>query len=259
MTKHRSLRFLIILLVAGQVGVHRAPELAMEAPARLPVVAGGSEAVRQVDLPPPADAWAYDSRAGSDGYLVFEALSALRSPAVPALTIDGAESAPAADHGGLERAPAGDSTQIVGADAELAAAIRQAIARFESAGLTLPELSIHAHPTSAGCRGNCGLYTTGESGGRVDLCVRGQHTILHELAHAWEHHNVDDATRQRFLTHSGLEVWNDPETDWDERGIEAAAQVIAWGLLDIPITNADRFENQLDQFELLTGLESPRL
>lgn len=206
MKTNRSLRVLIVLSVAGHVGVaFRSPEPAMV----------------MVEVP--------------------------------------AESSPAADRAGPERAPAVDSPQILGADTEMAAAIRDAIARFESAGLALPELTIHVHSTSAGCRGNSGLFTATESGGRVDLCVRVQYTLLHELAHAWEHHKVDDATRQRFLTLSGLEAWNDPEADWDERGVEAAAQVIAWGLLDIPITNAGRFEHQLDQFELLTGFGSPRL
>lgn len=171
--------------------------------------------------------------------------------------------APAAPAGPEESAgtnpPAPDAPGIYGADAELTAEIESAMARFDSAGLTLPELRIYAHATNEGCQGHIGLFNGDQSGNRIDLCVRTEYLILHELAHAWEHHFMTESTREAFLDHTGLTTWNHIETDWDERGIEAAAQAIAWGLLDTPITNADAFPEELHQFELLTGIASPRV
>jgi hypothetical protein len=152
-----------------------------------------------------------------------------------------------------------DEPGVYGADTDAAARVEWATARFADTGLTLPELRIHIHPTMDGCRGNGGLYSHDGTHGRIDLCTRSTWTLLHELAHAWEHHTMTDTTRRAFLDHTGLQTWADPDTDWDERGTEAAAQAIAWGLLDTPVTNPDRFTDELYLFELLTGTPSPRL
>lgn len=152
-----------------------------------------------------------------------------------------------------------DPHGIYGADAELAATIHEALNRFDAAGLAVPPLAIFAHSTNEGCQGHIGLFNQDGSGSRIDLCTPVMGMILHEIAHAWEHHAVSDLTRQEFLNRAGLETWNDVDTDWDDRGIEAAARVIAWGLMDVPITKADRFTEELDLFELLTEIASPRL
>lgn len=153
----------------------------------------------------------------------------------------------------------GDAPGIYGADPELTTVIEAAMERFNTAGLTLPPLRIYTHPTSEPCQGNTGLFNGDGSETRIDLCSRGTYLILHELAHAWEYHTISDTTRQVFLNHTGLEAWNTIDLDWEDRGIEAAAQVIAWGLLDTPITKPATFGEQLHQFELLTGINSPRL
>lgn len=152
-----------------------------------------------------------------------------------------------------------DEPGVHGADPDTAARVEWALARFTDTGLTLPELRIYIHPTMDGCQGNAGLYSHDGTHGRVDWCTSSTWTLLHELAHAWEHHNMTDTTRQAFLDHTGLETWADPAVDWDERGTEAAAQAIAWGLLDTPLTNPGRFTDELYLFELLTGTPSPRL
>jgi hypothetical protein len=149
---------------------------------------------------------------------------------------------------------------IYGADAELEALIETAMERYHTAGLTLPALRIHVHDTSDGCNGASGLYSQLPPVDRIDLCTRLQATVLHELAHAWEHHTMSEDTRQTFLEHTGIEAWQSyGDVDWEDRGIEQAAQIIAWGLMDIQITNTDRFLDELYQFELLTGTPSPRL
>ena len=70
---------------------------------------------------------------------------------------------------------------------------------------------------------------------------------------------MSDATRQGYLDHTGLTTWADPEVEWEDRGVECAATTIAWGLLEIPITNPAAFVEELHSFELLTGIASPRI
>ncbi|MDJ0923747.1 MAG: hypothetical protein QNJ77_04220 [Acidimicrobiia bacterium] len=152
-----------------------------------------------------------------------------------------------------------DPAGIYGAGPEFTVVIEAAIDRFDTAGLTLPELRIYAHNNRDGCLGMDGLFNRDGTGTRVDLCTQVNYTLLHELAHAWEYHTMDDVTRHAYVEHTGLPTWADPESDWEDRGIEAAATAIAWGLLDIPIANTERFTDELYEFELLTGRTSPRL
>lgn len=152
-----------------------------------------------------------------------------------------------------------DPPGIYGADAEFAAVIESAIDRFESVGLALPDLRIYYHSDSAGCPGATAQFNQDGSGTRVDLCTQVVYTLLHELAHAWEHHTMSDATRQAYLDYTGLTTWADPEVEWEDRGAESAATTIAWGLLKIPITNPAAFVDEMHAFELLTGIASPRI
>lgn len=152
-----------------------------------------------------------------------------------------------------------DPSGIYGADPEFAATIESAIDRFSSAGLDLPELRIYYHSDPSGCPGATAQFNQDGSGTRIDLCTQVTYTLLHELAHAWEHHSMDDSTRQAYLEHAGLNAWADPNVDWVDRGVESAATSIAWGLLETPITNPAAFPDELRSFELLTGTASPRL
>lgn len=159
-------------------------------------------------------------------------------------------------------AEAPDAPGIYGADPELTAVIAALIDRFNNAGLTLPEVRFYVHTTKAGCNGHVGLFKRFDEQDRIDLCITSglDYPILHELAHAWAHHNLADHTRQAFLDQSGL-VWNDPDVEWDERGTEVAANIVAWGLYDNPLLaeEAVRHTERLIHFELLTGIPSPRL
>ena len=71
---------------------------------------------------------------------------------------------------------------------------------------------------------------------------------------------MSDNTRQAFLDHTGL-VWYDPDVNWRNRGNEVAANTIAWGLRETPLTATDigNYSELLHRFELLTGVPSPRL
>lgn len=154
-----------------------------------------------------------------------------------------------------------DPPGIYGADTVFAAVIEAALDRYPSAGLTLPPLRIYVHPSSDGCQGHKGTYGQYGERDRVDLCTEARFYVLHELAHAWEQHTLSDQTRQAWLDEMGLTVWHDRSIPWLESGAEVAANTIAWGLMDVPLTEAETysFSNQLDRFELLTGLPSPRI
>jgi hypothetical protein len=152
-----------------------------------------------------------------------------------------------------------DPPGIYGADPEFTAAIESALDRFDSVGLTLPELRIYYHSDPSGCLGAIGLFNLDGSGSRVDLCTQVGYTLLHELAHAWEYHTMSDATRQAYLNHAGLTSWASPDVNWEDRGIERAAWTVAWGLLETPITNPAAFVDELRSFQLLTGIASPRI
>ena len=159
--------------------------------------------------------------------------------------------------------PIGDEQQpdapgIHGATAATELEIRAGLELFARAGLDLPELAIYVHDSTEACGGWLGLFDADGSGRRIDLCGN---VLLHELAHAWEHHHVTDATRQAFLEYANLEVWNDHDTPHPARGIEHAANVIAWGVSSQPLQagELDLYAEHLYRYELLTGRPSPRI
>lgn len=98
------------------------------------------------------------------------------------------------------------------------------------------------------------------SGGRPDRrwSPHVAHQGLHELAHVWMYDNVDGVQQQAFLEQVGLDVWRDADVFWPERGVEAAAETIAWGLAGAryagyAIEPAPACEELTDRYRLLTG------
>ncbi len=126
----------------------------------------------------------------------------------------------------VERPPEGD--QKLSAEQQLL--VDWAQTRFGEAGLELPDVDFLFHADMVTCHGHVGLfYLTSRS---LHMCCLDKHSILHELAHAWAHHNLSDQQRAAFTTLRGLEGWNDDSLDWAERGAEHAAEIIAWALMD---------------------------
>jgi hypothetical protein len=115
--------------------------------------------------------------------------------------------------------------------------------RFRAAGLPLPAMAITVHDDDAPCEGNSGLYLPNDPV-EVHLCTPGpvdsrpaRLTTLHELAHAWAEAELSTDERAAFLERRGLDVWYDVRIPRHERGMEHAAEVVSWGLMDemIPI------------------------
>lgn len=146
--------------------------------------------------------------------------------------------------------------------------IRWAMARFPAADLAAPQLAFVAFSEDVHrdqCAGDrWGLALPGASSTSIYLCFTVQSAptpfqremALHELAHAWMWQNLTGTTQQQFLAQMHLTTWDASGTPWERRGIEHAADVIAWGLADGPITSrliaGSSCTELADAFRLLT-------
>lgn len=112
------------------------------------------------------------------------------------------------------------------------------------------------------CNGNAGISKRADwydhlPTDYIAICSRIRLDLAHDLAHAWEQHNLDDETRQEFMDIWGLEHWLSHEVDWHERGGEEAANTIAFGLiLDYATGNSDILRFACG-YPMLTGRELP--
>lgn len=154
------------------------------------------------------------------------------------------------------------------------------LSRFELAGLTSPAVASVWFPPSPDCTSRSGLarWVDPRAGGEptIVLCFDGDEILsevsgeawsptaaaygLHELAHVWAWRHLDDDVRAAFLAGAELPSWDDPSTDYWERGVEHAASTIAWGLGGEPIARYPVFAAPpcsvlVDRFEQLTGRE----
>jgi hypothetical protein len=125
------------------------------------------------------------------------------------------------------------SLAVVGGTPDQRRMVTWAVNRFASVGLPLPPLEIRFHATEDGCAGRLGLYDDGV----VDVCrhltdLWAARELMHELAHGWLDANSTDDIRNGFLELRGLETWNDPVADWEQRGYEQAAEIMAWAIGD---------------------------
>ncbi|HET6952220.1 MAG TPA: nuclear transport factor 2 family protein [Acidimicrobiales bacterium] len=172
---------------------------------------------------------------------------------------------------------AGQRIEIHNGTATLERLVQWAMGRFETARLPAPPVASVAFDQDTTAP-QCAVDRTGltidlgESSqvfvclGEDDACAGEACTafvanarllVLHELAHAWMYRQVDEATQQAFMDHMGLEAWSSAEVGWYDRGVEQAAQVLAWGLMDEPIPTTRLgdlpCEQLVEAFRLLTG------
>lgn len=100
--------------------------------------------------------------------------------------------------------------------------------QFVAAGLAAPPVSFEFHADTTGCGLRQGRYFP--TSHVVQICAFSPETLLHELAHAWAERYLTDEAKKAFMRYRGVEVWNDHSVPWEERGMEHAASVIAWGV-----------------------------
>ncbi len=179
------------------------------------------------------------------------------APAAEPVTVAPAEAAaPAAER------PA-RTTTVYGETAELEAAAYAALQAFAAEGLELPVLELSVNESAEPCRRPDGTDRAGVTvihGDRYEVLSCGSRfTLMHELAHAWDHHALDDAVRAAFLELRGLESWS--HEVWGEAGGEHAASVVAWaftGVRPAMVGPADDLA-LAKAYELLTGRSAPAL
>lgn len=114
--------------------------------------------------------------------------------------------------------------------------------RFALVGLDLPRVDITFHDDTAPCGGHHGRYRGAGERRHVAVCVpdratfasrlQRQRTLVHELAHAWDHATLNPRDRIDLLDILDASDWDAPDSDWDERGVERFAETIVWGLYD---------------------------
>ncbi|HUL84104.1 MAG TPA: hypothetical protein VLX89_01130 [Actinomycetota bacterium] len=156
----------------------------------------------------------------------------------------------------------GPSAWVLNASPNELDLVRWAIGRYDRAGLALPPLEFAFHVDVSGCEGRTGLYHSGI----VDLCPvvinpTTQHTVLHEMAHAWTETNDGAAVRARFLKLRDLDTWNSWDEPWPDRGWEQAAEAISWTIGDrtLPLWSLPHHDPTqiLAAYTVLTGRRPP--
>ena len=142
-----------------------------------------------------------------------------------------------------------------------------ALDRFRLAGIELPSLQIVFHDDYQACGNREGVLRIAGERAEIHECERdrprSRRSLLHELAHAWDHvaGGITWERRTRFLEARNLSSWDADGLPWQERGEEQAAEIVAWGLMldaaPIPTRVGDhgpQDESLLAAaFEILTG------
>lgn len=146
----------------------------------------------------------------------------------------------------------GRSMDVVNADGPQVDLIRWLFERFAAGSLAQPEVAAFWFPPSVDCGLSEALAKSEddrfEGGHSVTMCFTSDelssgwpdrrwsshvtHQGLHELAHVWMYDHLDDLGRSAFMERVGLDTWRDASTFWPERGVEVAAETIAWGLAE---------------------------
>jgi hypothetical protein len=193
------------------------------------------------------------------GARIAVAVIALGALAVPAVRVAsaGGEAIDATADSQVSTKP---SVLIDGGTPEHHQTVIDAVDRYLSNGLRLPDLRVHIHADGkSGCGGFQGLFHPEAGVAVIDLCFPGEFLALHELGHAWERFNLDDRQRAQFQGLTGLTTWRSTDAVWRDRGAERAANTLARGLLSTRLQSSRYHEREFAEFEALTGITSPRV
>ena len=147
---------------------------------------------------------------------------------------------------------------VNGASAEEQGRVDDALARFEAAGLLLPDLEVVFADDVAECGGHDGLFRDRVVPWRVLVCSDLAFVVTHELAHAWEAANLDDDDRANYTERRGLATWNSRDAEWGERGVEDMAFMLQQNLMAGGVSPSwDRWSERTDAYAWATGRPSP--
>jgi hypothetical protein len=172
--------------------------------------------------------------------------------------------------------PGGGRVEITNGTPELEALVQWGVHRFGRAGIGVPAPTRIGFPPDVRCREGTGLAVDTGAGVEVQLCFGveeacggtdclpsrvARFNLLHELGHVWSTQYLSEERRAAFMALRGLDVWWDPNSPWDAQGVEHAAEVIAWALMDeeVPVARLPRSSPELlaEAFRSLTGAVPP--
>jgi hypothetical protein len=145
--------------------------------------------------------------------------------------------------------PSGRVIQIYNGSERLEHLLEAAIRRFGEAGLAEPVLDSVTYEPSRACADRSGRVLEADGQRRVFICIyesdlcpnlrscdvpssSSRFATLHELGHVWMLDNVDREIQSELLSLSGRTTWLGTDVLWVDRGVEYAADVVAWGLLE---------------------------
>ena len=143
------------------------------------------------------------------------------------------------------------------------ALVEKAVGLYAAAGLELPPVRLVGTTDTTPCEGRAGVAYRRESHTEIFLCTTAagqaeEWVIIHELAHAWDHHSLTEERRAAFQALRGAPSWRSRDVAWHERGTEQAAEIMVWALIDRPVGVVRIYDNSCEQlregYETLTGL-----
>jgi hypothetical protein len=146
----------------------------------------------------------------------------------------------------------GRSVDVVNADGRQTELIHWLFGRYAAGALAQPDVAAVWFAPSVDCELSEGIARPTDArfdqGHTVTLCFNSDelssgwpdrpwsphvaHQGLHEFAHVWMYDHLDARDQRAFLERVGLASWRDASVFWPERGVEVAAETIAWGLAD---------------------------
>jgi hypothetical protein len=142
--------------------------------------------------------------------------------------------------------------------------VEWSLRRYADHGLELPHVTVEMRsigkcPTPDG-RQLSGSLAIVDGEYRITVCGE-RRTLLHELGHVWDKHNLTDEIRDRFMELRGVGSWR--HDAWHLAGGEHAAETMTWAL-DSMFLPPSRIPNRSTAalaagFELLTGMAAPVL
>ncbi len=175
--------------------------------------------------------------------------------------------------------PEGQTIVVHNGTPRLEALVSEGLIQFALNGLAEPRFDALTFEPTRQCESRTGRVI--ETNGfrelflciyESDLCPRAgpcdrpaltaRMAVLHELGHAWMIDHVDGATQALLLESSGRLSWRDPDVSWEQRGVEYAAEVLAWGLAPEEVTmvriGSPPCEEMTEAFAMLTATTPSR-
>lgn len=151
--------------------------------------------------------------------------------------------------------------EVRGATVEQARMVESAVGQFRDSGLRLPPVVIEfVGPNLDSCGGSRARAHLDRDPYVVSVCWGGPYVLLHELAHIWTYRVVSAEQQTAFIeARADVRAWANPSDNWENQGREHAANVIAWGLSEVPRVVSRTYPNDRESlaaaFTGLTGTQ----